>query len=59
MTKSHAIALALVVSAHAVALAAWDQHLTQLQAGALLAQSAPAMTAPMVTVVATRSTAPR
>jgi hypothetical protein len=52
MTKSHALALALVVSAHAVALAAWDQHLNRLQAGARVAQPAPVMTAPTMTVVA-------
>lgn len=59
MTKSHALAFALVVSAHVAALFAWDQHLTRHYAGALITKPAPDMTAPTVTVVASRRAAPR
>jgi hypothetical protein len=58
MTKSHALAFALVVSAHVVALAAWDQHLTRHYAGAFTARSEKLGQAPTVTVVATRRAAP-
>ena len=58
MTKSHALAFALVVSAHVVALAAWDQHLTRHYAAAFVAKSENFGQAPTVTVVATRRAAP-
>lgn len=58
MTKSHALAFALVVSVHVATLAAWDQHLTRHYAGAFITKSENLGQAPTVTVVATRRAAP-
>lgn len=55
MKTSNALALALVVGIHVVALAAWDDHLTRIHATAFKTPSHAAKAAP--TVVASRRTA--